>query len=55
MKFFLDENFPKLAERYLSDLGHEVIDIRATEQEGLDDYSIFNPSFRVYLRKPGYC
>jgi predicted nuclease of predicted toxin-antitoxin system len=41
MKFFLDENFPKLAERYLSDLGHEVIDIRSTEHEGLGDYPIF--------------
>ena len=42
MNFFLDENFPKSAEKYLNDLGHVVIDIRSTEKEGLDDHSIFN-------------
>lgn len=41
MKFFLDENFPKTAEMYLTQLGNEVIDIRSTEYEGLDDHSIF--------------
>lgn len=41
MKFFLDENFPKTAESYLKHLSNEVIDIRSTEHEGLDDHSIF--------------
>jgi len=41
MKFFLDENFPKTAEIYLKNLGYEVMDIRSTGQEGLDDHVIF--------------
>ena len=41
MNFFLDENFPKIAVNYLKDSGHNVIDIRSTDNEGLDDYSIF--------------
>ena len=40
MKFFMDENFPKSAEKYLIEHGHEVIDIRSSGQEGLDDYFI---------------
>ena len=41
MKFFLDENFPKNAVKYLKERNHKVIDLRGTEQEGLDDNSIF--------------
>ncbi|MBN2424853.1 MAG: DUF5615 family PIN-like protein [Calditrichaceae bacterium] len=44
MKFLLDENFPKSAEKYLTDRGHEVIDIRSSDQERLNDYSIFELS-----------
>ena len=41
MIFLLDENFPKSAEKLLSDLGHEVIDIRGTNLEGADDAQLF--------------
>lgn len=44
MRFFLDENFPKSAYTYLTSLGHQVIDVRSTEKEGLDDISIFKLS-----------
>ncbi len=37
MKFFLDENFPKSAERYLVSKGHVVFDIRGSPDEGIDD------------------
>lgn len=36
MKFFLDENFPKSAERYLVSRGHTVFDIRGSSDEGID-------------------
>jgi predicted nuclease of predicted toxin-antitoxin system len=41
MKFFLDENFPKAAVELLVGLGHEVADIRGTDEEGVDDVTIF--------------
>ena len=41
MRFFLDENFPKTAARLLSERGHETLDIRGTEKEGLNDGDLF--------------
>ncbi|MBN1900951.1 DUF5615 family PIN-like protein [Candidatus Sumerlaeota bacterium] len=41
MIFFLDENFPKIAFKYLVELGHQVIDVRGTEKEGSTDKSLF--------------
>lgn len=41
MKFLLDENFPKSAERLLGELGHEVLDIRGTALQGTDDLTLF--------------
>ena len=41
MNFFLDENFPKTAHRILTDLGHQVFDIRGTELAGEDDPDLF--------------
>jgi len=41
MKFFLDENFPKTAEKLLSSRDFEVLDIRGTKQIGLPDSEIF--------------
>ena len=41
MNFFLDENFPKTVSILLEKKGHTVFDIRSTENEGLDDISIF--------------
>ena len=42
MKFLLDENFPKSAEKLLIELGYEVIDIRGTEFQGIDDSRLFD-------------
>jgi len=42
MKFFLDENFPKSAEKYLFSKGHTVFDIRGSSEEGIDDLQIFH-------------
>lgn len=44
MKFFVDENVPKIVSKYLMSLNHEVIDIRGTNKEGIDDFSIFQLS-----------
>ena len=41
MNFLLDENFPKSAEKLLIELGHHVIDIRGTTQQGADDFKLF--------------
>ena len=41
MNFFLDENFPKSAGKYLISIGHQVEDIRATSMEGISDQKIF--------------
>jgi len=41
MNFFLDENFPKSAAKYLVSIGHQVEDIRATNKEGISDKKIF--------------
>jgi predicted nuclease of predicted toxin-antitoxin system len=41
MIFLLDENFPKSAEKLLIELGHQVIDIRGTEFQGIDDFHLF--------------
>jgi len=41
MKFFLDENFPKAATGLLQGMGHEVLDLRGTDREGLADPVIF--------------
>ena len=41
MKFFLDENFPKLIVQILEDRGHQVFDIRSSKFEGSNDTDIF--------------
>ncbi len=41
MKFFLDENFPKIAAVSLGSMGHEVFDLRGTSEEGAADDHIF--------------
>lgn len=41
MIFFLDENFPKPAGKYLESLGYQIFDIRNTKNEGLEDRAIF--------------
>ena len=42
MKILLDENFPKKSISLLKAYKYEVIDIRQTELEGLEDIKIFN-------------
>ena len=37
MKIFLDENIPLMTVRELRDQGHEVIDIRGTDDQGIAD------------------
>jgi hypothetical protein len=41
MNFLLDENFPKSAEKLLSELGHHVFEIRGTELQGIMENSIY--------------
>ncbi len=41
MRFFLDENFPKIATKLLIKNGHDVFDIRGTSDEGAEDVDIF--------------
>jgi predicted nuclease of predicted toxin-antitoxin system len=41
MKFFLDENFPRLAASMVIAQGHEVFDIRGTAEEGAEDVELF--------------
>ena len=37
MKIFLDENIPLMTVRELREQGHEVIDIRGTDDQGITD------------------
>lgn len=46
MKFFLDENFPKAANGFLTECGHEVVDIRGSVDEGSEDPYIFEMAQR---------
>ena len=42
MKFFLDENFPKISKEILESENHIVYDVRGTGNEGLSDNKIFH-------------
>lgn len=41
MNFLLDENFPKTAESLLLNLGHQVVDVRGTQLQGVEDFRLF--------------
>lgn len=41
MKVFVDENIPAMTVRELRKLGHEVMDIRGTEHEGMTDEDVW--------------
>lgn len=41
MKIFVDENIPLMTVRELRTLGHDVLDIRRTPDEGMDDDPIW--------------
>lgn len=42
MKILVDENIPLMTVRELTDLGHDVRDIRGTELEGTDDETLWH-------------
>ena len=42
MKILVDENIPLLCVSYLLDAGHDVADIRGTQEEGLPDEAVWN-------------
>ncbi len=41
MKIFVDENIPTITVKILGDLGHEILDIRGTDEEGMLDEEIW--------------
>lgn len=41
MKIFVDENIPIMTVRGLRKLGHEIMDIRGTEKEGITDEDLW--------------
>lgn len=46
MKIFADENIPGMTVRALREAGHEVLDIRGTAQEGMDDDAVWELAHR---------
>lgn len=42
MNIFVDENIPAMTVRELRDAGHDVIDIRGTDNEGLIDEDVWD-------------
>ena len=41
MKIFVDENIPLITVQTLREIGHDVIDIRGTDDEGMADESLW--------------
>ena len=41
MKIFVDENIPAMTVRELRNAGHDVADIRGTENEGMTDEEVW--------------
>ncbi len=42
MKILVDENIPLMTVQALCDLGHDVLDIRSTKNEGIKNSSLWN-------------
>jgi predicted nuclease of predicted toxin-antitoxin system len=42
VKILVDENIPLLCVEHLQGMGHEVADIRGTEEEGLSDEAVWD-------------
>jgi predicted nuclease of predicted toxin-antitoxin system len=42
VKILVDENIPLLSVSYLQNMGHDVEDIRGTEEEGLSDEAVWD-------------
>ena len=41
MRVLVDENIPKVTVQALTELGHDVFDIRGTQKQGTDDESLW--------------
>lgn len=41
MRVFVDENIPVMTAQWLSESGHEVLDIRGTDREGMKDEAVW--------------
>jgi predicted nuclease of predicted toxin-antitoxin system len=41
VRIFVDENIPKVTVEYLNNAGHEVLDLRNTPKEGLNDEKVW--------------
>jgi predicted nuclease of predicted toxin-antitoxin system len=46
MKILVDENIPLISVKQLRKLGHDVLDIRSTSQQGLTDELLFKRACR---------
>jgi len=46
MNILVDENIPLMTLRQLRDMGHDVLDIRGTADEGLSDELLWNKSVK---------
>jgi predicted nuclease of predicted toxin-antitoxin system len=44
MRVLVDENIPNVNVRTLTELGHDVIDIRGTDTQGTDDENLWMPA-----------
>jgi predicted nuclease of predicted toxin-antitoxin system len=42
VRILVDENIPLMCVRHLQDVGHDVADVRGTEEEGIPDEAIWN-------------
>ncbi len=46
MRILVDENIPRMTVGRLSELGHDVKDIRGTDEEGLADAGLWDVAMR---------
>jgi predicted nuclease of predicted toxin-antitoxin system len=42
MRILVDENIPRMTVEHLRELGHDVLDIRGTPDQGLEDLDLWN-------------
>lgn len=42
MRILVDENIPRIAVEHLLRMGHDLIDVRSTPEEGLSDEELWN-------------
>lgn len=46
MKILVDENIPTICVQRLSEMGHEILDVRGTADEGMLDEDLWNKAQR---------